>query len=159
MKRRLASVAYLAPSYDEGIAFFCDCLGFALIEDVDLGAGKRWVVVAPEGGGASLVIAQADGDRQKAAIGEAAGGRVAFFLETNDFDRDHRAFQANGVKFLEIPRREAYGTVAVFRGRVRGQMGFDPARGAAFVSVERQLLIWAAVFGLLSLRCCCWARS
>jgi catechol 2,3-dioxygenase-like lactoylglutathione lyase family enzyme len=110
----LASVAYVAPDYDEAIAFFRDCLGFALVEDIDLGADKRWVVVAPGEGGASLVIAKAAGERQLAAIGQAAGGRVAFFLETDDFERDHRAFLESGVKFLEAPRHEAYGTVAVF---------------------------------------------
>lgn len=119
MQRRLASVAYVAPDYDEAIAFFRDSLGFALIEDVDLGAGKRWVVVAPDSGGASLVIAKAVGEQQRAAIGAAAGGRVAFFLETDDFERDHESFRAKGVRFLEAPRREAYGTVAVFEDAFR----------------------------------------
>jgi putative peptidoglycan lipid II flippase len=113
--RSLASVAYLAPDYDEAIAFFCATLGFELLEDNDLGGGKRWVVVAPgRARGAHLVIAKAADDRQRAAIGEAAGGRVAFFLETDDFARDHARFVAAGVKFLEAPRREPYGTVAVF---------------------------------------------
>jgi len=115
LNRSLASVAYLAPDYDEAIAFFRDALGFALVEDKDLGGGKRWVVVAPSrGAGANLVIAKAADERQRAAIGEAAGGRVAYFLETDDFERDHAAFAARGVKFLEAPRREPYGTVAVF---------------------------------------------
>jgi catechol 2,3-dioxygenase-like lactoylglutathione lyase family enzyme len=113
-KRSLASVAYLAPDYDAAIAFFCGALDFKLIEDKDLGGGKRWVVIAPGRAGAQLVIAMADGDRQRAAIGEAAGGRVAFFLETDDFARDHARFVARGVEFLEAPRHEAYGTVAVF---------------------------------------------
>ena len=114
VQRRLASVAYVAPDYDEAIAFFRDSLGFALVEDVDLGAGKRWVVVAPGDGGASLVIARATDERQLAAVGQAAGGRVAFFLETDDFERDYQAFRSRGVKFLEAPRHEPYGTVAVF---------------------------------------------
>jgi len=115
LNRSLASVAYLAPDYDQAIAFFCDTLGFELVEDKDLGDGKRWVVVAPgRDRGAHLVIAKAADDRQRAAIGEAAGGRVAYFLETDDFARDHARFVARGVPFLEPPRREPYGTVAVF---------------------------------------------
>ncbi len=106
MKRSLASVAYLAPDYD--------ALDFELVEDQDLGDGKRWVVIAPGRDGAQLVIAKAADDRQRQAIGEAAGGRVAYFLETDDFARDHARFVARGVEFLEAPRREAYGTVAVF---------------------------------------------
>jgi catechol 2,3-dioxygenase-like lactoylglutathione lyase family enzyme len=113
--RRLAGVAFLAPEYDSAIAWFCRALGFELIEDSDLGAGKRWVVVAPDRyTGARFVIAKADDARSLAAVGEAAGGRVAYFLETDDFTRDHQAFIKRGVKFLEAPRREPYGTVAVF---------------------------------------------
>lgn len=112
---RLAAVAFLVPDYDEAIAWFRDALGFALIADVAQGRGKRWVVVAPPGGrGASLVLAKAEGDRQIAAIGAAAAGRVGYFLETEDFARDHAAFLAAGVRFLEAPRTERYGTVAVF---------------------------------------------
>ena len=95
MARRLASVAFLAPDYDSAIAWFCQALGFELIEDSDLGAGKRWVVVAPDRhAGARIVIAKAADARQLAAVGEAAGGRVAYFLETDDFFRDHEAFIA-----------------------------------------------------------------
>jgi uncharacterized glyoxalase superfamily protein PhnB len=71
--------------------------------------------VAPKGAEARLLLAVADGDAQRAAIGNQTGGRVAFFLETDDFDRDHAAFAARGVTFMEAPRREDYGTVAVFR--------------------------------------------
>jgi catechol 2,3-dioxygenase-like lactoylglutathione lyase family enzyme len=112
LSRRLASVAYVAPDYDEAIAFFREKLGFALIEDVALGEDKRWVVMAAGADGATLVIAKAANERQRNAIG--AGGRVAFFLETDDFEADHAAYLARGVKFLEAPRHESYGTVAVF---------------------------------------------
>lgn len=115
MPRRLASIAFVAPDYDEAVAWFCDALGFVLVQDVDLGDGKRWVEVAPDRDhGASLIIAKAADERQIRAIGEAAGGRVGYFLETDDFSRDHAAFAARGVRFLETPRREPYGTVAVF---------------------------------------------
>lgn len=115
MTQSLAAIAFVAPDYDEAIAWFRGALGFEVIEDASLGPGKRWVVVAPPGGrGARLVIAKAADDRQRAAIGQAAGGRVAYFLETDDFDRDHAAMTARGVKFLEAPRYESYGVVAVF---------------------------------------------
>jgi len=111
----LAMVTLVVAAYDEAIAFYCGRLGFSLIEDTDLGGGKRWVVVAPEGGrGARLLLAEARRGEQQAAIGRQAGGRVGFFLETDDFARDFAAFTAAGVKFLEAPRREDYGTVAVF---------------------------------------------
>ena len=115
MTKSLAAVAFLVPDYDDAIAWFRGALGFDLIEDAPLGEDKRWVVVAPPGGeGARLLLAKAADAPQRAAIGAAAGGRVAYFLETDDFSRDHAAMGARGVRFLESPRREAYGTVAVF---------------------------------------------
>lgn len=115
MRRTLATVAYLVRDYDEAIAWFTGVLGFDLVEDTDLGGGKRWAVVAPNhGGGARLLLARAATPEQEAAVGNQAGGRVFLFLETDDFDRDHALFSSRGLAFREAPRREAYGTVAVF---------------------------------------------
>ena len=114
MSQILASVTLLVPDYDTGIAFYVDQLGFDLIEDTRLSDTKRWVRVAPRGAQSSLLLAKADGPTQEAAIGNQAGGRVGFFLHTDDFARDHDAMIANGVTFREAPRHERYGTVAVF---------------------------------------------
>lgn len=118
--RRLATVTLVVADYDEAIGWYTEKLGFQLVDDVDLGGGKRWVTVSA-GGGARLLLARADvfpagaaGSAQKAAIGNQTGGRVAFFLETGDFARDHAAMKERGVEFREAPRHEAYGTVAVF---------------------------------------------
>jgi catechol 2,3-dioxygenase-like lactoylglutathione lyase family enzyme len=110
---RISLTALLVRDYDEAIGFYVGKLGFVLAEDTDMGGGKRWVVVRPQGSEAGLLLAQATGG-QAAQIGDQAGGRVFLFLETDDFDRDHAAWTAAGVSFLEAPRREAYGTVAVF---------------------------------------------
>lgn len=100
--------------YDEAIDWLTRCLGFELAEDIDMGGGKRWVVVTPPGGrGAALVLGKAV-DEQRAAIGKQAGGRVFLFLETDDFARAHARMSAEGVRFREEPRHEPYGTVAVF---------------------------------------------
>jgi catechol 2,3-dioxygenase-like lactoylglutathione lyase family enzyme len=118
---RLGLVTFVAREYDEAIGFFVGKLDFELVEDTDMGDGKRWVVVVPASGsnsglnsGASLLIARAVTDTEKASVGNQAGGRVAFFLNTDNFDRDHANWSARGVKFREQPRHEVYGTVAVF---------------------------------------------
>ena len=113
--QRLALVALLVPDYDTAISYYTIKLGFDLLEDSDLGEGKRWVRVAPKGSGTAFLLAKASDPDQIAAIGRQGGGRVWLFLETDDFERDHAAFQANGVMFEEHPRRESYGAVAVFR--------------------------------------------
>ena len=110
---RLGLVTYVAREYDEAIGFFVGKLGFTLVGDTDMGDGKRWVVVSA-GDGASLLIARADGEQQEASVGNQTGGRVGFFLQTDNFDRDFAEWTSRGVKFHEQPRREVYGTVAVF---------------------------------------------
>ncbi len=129
MAHNLAAIAFLAPDYDEGIAWFRDRLGFSLLEDRPLGGGKRWVVVGdPQRLGARFVVAKAEGERQLAAIGAQAGGRVAYFLETDDFARDFSRFSENGVEFVEsAAARSLWGRRGV-QGPVGRQMGSHPAR-------------------------------
>lgn len=111
---RVATVALVVRDYDEAIAFYVEKLGFELIADTPLAPGKRWVLVAPAGGGARLLLAQAGDDEERSRIGNQTGGRVGFFLETEDFAADHARFTRKGVKFHEAPRHEPYGSVAVF---------------------------------------------
>ncbi|MFN0058908.1 MAG: VOC family protein [Planctomycetota bacterium] len=116
-KQYLALVALVVRDYDEAIDFFTKTLGFDLREDTFLpDEGKRWVVVAPTGvSGPGLLLARAVGDNQVSRVGDQTGGRVAFFLYTDDFWRDYRKYQENGVVFVREPKVANYGTVAVFR--------------------------------------------
>lgn len=116
MQQGLHAVTLVVPDYDDAIAFYTKTLRFQLTRDIDLGEGKRWVLVTPHGSdGAALLLAKADGDSQRAAIGNQTGGRVGFFLRTDDFARDHADMLANGVRFEEEPRHEPYGIVAVWQ--------------------------------------------
>ncbi len=115
MTQKLALLSILVPDYDDGIAFFVGKMGFDLLEDTDLGQGKRWVRVAPAGAQTAFLLAKAVGDQQVDAIGNQGGGRVWLFLQTDDFDGDYARMQDNGVQFEEAPRNEPYGKVAIFR--------------------------------------------
>ncbi|MCC5094153.1 MULTISPECIES: VOC family protein [Xanthomonas] len=116
MKRRIALTTLLVADYDAAIAWYTGALGFQVLEDRALGEGKRWVVIGPGSTrDAGLLLAQPADAAQQARIGDQTGGRVDHFLYTDDFWRDHAAMQAFGVEFLETPREEPYGTVAVFR--------------------------------------------
>lgn len=108
-------VTVVVREYDEALRFYVDALGFAVQEDTELSAGKRWVVVVPPGdGGTGLLLARAATDAQRQRVGDQTGGRVAFFLDTDDFVGDYKRMRVAGVRFVEQPRREVYGTVAVF---------------------------------------------
>jgi len=115
MSRSVSAISLLVPDYDAGISFYVGRLGFTLVEDTPLDDGKRWVLVSPDDGAQTrLLLARAADSAQRAAIGNQTGGRVFLFLKTDDFDADHERFAAAGVRFLEAPRDEAYGKVAVF---------------------------------------------
>ena len=116
IQRSLSGVTVIVPSYAEGLACFRDKMGFGVLEDVDLGGGKRWLVVAPANSSqARLILAQPGNDQQRQAMGQQVGDRVGFFLQTDDFDRDFADFIRSGIEFQEAPRTEPYGKVAVFR--------------------------------------------
>ncbi len=108
-------VTLLVHDYDAARDWYCHRLGFAVVEDAGLPGGKRWLVLAPPGGaGARLLLARAATPAQAARVGDQTGGRVFLFLHTDDFARDFALWSARGVVFREPPRRESYGTVAVF---------------------------------------------
>ena len=125
---RVDLVAVVVRDYDEAIAFYVDRLGFELIEDTaqpEHGATtgsessdehdvRRWVVVRPRGGGTGILLARAATPDQRARVGDQTGGRVFLFLESDDFWSDHARMTTAGVRFVEQPRSESYGTVAVF---------------------------------------------
>ncbi|MFB9249632.1 VOC family protein [Sphaerisporangium melleum] len=115
---RIDLVALVVPDYDLAIAFFVDVLGFELAEDspslTNDGRPKRWVVVRPPGAETGILLAQADGERQTAAVGNQVAGRVGFFLRVDDFDAAYERMTAAGVEFVTVPRTEPYGRVAVF---------------------------------------------
>ncbi len=115
MPRSIRALTLVVRGYDEAIAFYRDVMRFDLVEDTPMPGGKRWVVVAPRGGGgAQLVLARAANPEQVARIGDQTGGRVFLFLHTDDFEADVEHLRANGARFTEAPREEAYGRVVVF---------------------------------------------
>ncbi|WP_282078063.1 VOC family protein [Epibacterium ulvae] len=116
MTQKMAHVALVVRDYDEAIAYYTDVLGFDLIEDTyQPEQDKRWVVVRPNGGGCSLVLARASKREQDSFVGNQAGGRVFLFLQTDDFWRDYEAYKKRGVVFERDPSVAEYGTVAVFQ--------------------------------------------
>ena len=136
MARNVAMVTIVVPEYAAGRAFYEGILGFDCLVDQDLGQGKRWVVVAPGTSGARLLLAKASVPRQAARIGDQTGGRVAFFLETDDFANDYANLVRAGVHFEEAARSESYGRLAVFRDPFGNRWDLieparlDTARGA-----------------------------
>jgi catechol 2,3-dioxygenase-like lactoylglutathione lyase family enzyme len=116
MQQSILHVALVVRDYDEAIAFFTKKLHFTLVEDTYIPEqDKRWVLVRPPGGaGTNILLARPSTVEQAALVGNQTGGRVTFFLSTDDFWRDYRAMTAAGIRFVREPKTEAYGTVAVF---------------------------------------------
>ncbi len=112
----IVHTALIIDEYDQAKDFYCNILGFKAIEDRVLPSGKRWVrLQAPGGGGSDILLSRAADDKQRAAIGNQTGGRVLFFLHTNDFESDYSLFKSKGVEFVEGPFDQPHGKVAVFK--------------------------------------------
>lgn len=115
MKQHIAHISLVVTDYDEAITFYTQKLNFRLVEDTVLSATKRWVLVAPPGSdGCQLLLAKAATDEQRSRVGNQTGGRVGFFLFTDDFLRDYQQLLANDITIVREPTTEPYGTVAVF---------------------------------------------
>ena len=111
-------MAVIVDDYDRAIGFFVDVLGFELVEDVPSltndGRPKRWVVVRPPGAHTGLLLAKADGEQQRDAVGSQFAGRAGLFLRVDDFDAMHVRMLDRGVEFVTGPRDEPFGRFAVF---------------------------------------------
>jgi catechol 2,3-dioxygenase-like lactoylglutathione lyase family enzyme len=114
MNNRIFQVAIVVKDYDEAIEFYTRKLGFDLLEDTALSPDKRWVRVAPKGSECCILLAKAGNDKQIASIGNQTGGRVSFFMHTDDFWREYNQMTGQGVHFIRTPKQEEYGIVAVF---------------------------------------------
>jgi catechol 2,3-dioxygenase-like lactoylglutathione lyase family enzyme len=119
----LGMITLLVDDYDEAIDYYTNVLGFTLVEDTPLSETKRWVVVSPSEG-ARLLLAKATDESQMAAIGNQTGGRVSFFLYTDNFDRDYERLSAQNVAFTESPRIETFGKVVVFADKYGNKWDF-----------------------------------
>lgn len=116
IKQRISNIALVVENYDDAIEFYTQKLNFELVENTDLGGGKRWVQISPPNAeGTNILLAKASNEQQQQSIGNQAGGRVFLFLQTNDFWRDYEYMKSQGVEFTEQPRIEEYGTVVVFK--------------------------------------------
>ncbi|USD42788.1 VOC family protein [Vibrio sp. SCSIO 43135] len=115
IQQQIGNIALVVENYDDAIDFYTNKLEFTLVEDTDLGSGKRWVQVSPpNSNGTNLLLAQASNPQQLEAVGNQTGGRVFLCLQTNDFWRDYERMTAKGITFNEQPREEEYGIVVVF---------------------------------------------
>jgi catechol 2,3-dioxygenase-like lactoylglutathione lyase family enzyme len=115
MNQSIGAVTLLVKDYDEAIEFYTRVLRFIVVADVPQGDGRRWVLLVPPGsGGCRMLLSKAKNEKELAAVGRQAGGRVFLFLHTDDFVRDYKEMMVRGVRFTETPREDKYGTVAVF---------------------------------------------
>ena len=117
MMNTLGMITIVIDDYDIAIKHYVEDLGFTLIEDTELSAEKRWVVVAPSLEGAKILLAKAANDAQTAAIGNSTGGRVGFFMYTTSFKETYETYKSHGIEYIETPRQEKYGQVVVFKDR------------------------------------------
>ncbi len=98
------------PVTDQGRAlrFYVETLGFGLRLDVPIGRGKRWIVVAPPAGTATIALVASNDDLP-------TGIETGVRLVSTDVAGDHVALQAEGVEVDDILRWEGVPPMFSFR--------------------------------------------
>lgn len=115
MRQDISAITLLVDDYDPAIKYFTETLSFTLTEDKPINQNLRFVLLTPKGSMTSLLLAKAQTDEERRLIGKQAGNHVFMILHTDDFSRDHALMQTKGINFIESPRKEPYGTVAIFK--------------------------------------------
>jgi catechol 2,3-dioxygenase-like lactoylglutathione lyase family enzyme len=131
MDRKLVHISILVNDYDEAIRFYVEKLDFELVEDTKLNEQKRWVLVKPRGSGTCcLLLAKAQGEKQRSYVGSQSGGRVFLFLETDDFERDYQNLIKQEIRIVREPSDEDYGRVLVFEDLYGNQWDLIQYKGS-----------------------------
>lgn len=116
MNRIVKHITLIVNDYDEAIEFYTQKLDFNLIEDTEISENKRWVLIGPKGNSDfSLLISKASNEIEQKAIGNQSGNLVFLIMHTDNIDRDYIQFQNEGVVFIQAPKPQAYGKVAIFK--------------------------------------------
>ncbi len=106
--KQILTVGIPVTDQDRARSFFVDTLGFGLHLDVPIGPGKRWIVVAPPAGTATIaLVASTDG--------LPSGIETGIRLVSTDVGGDHVALKAEGVDVGDILRWEGVPPMFAFR--------------------------------------------
>ena len=104
----LLTVGVPVTDQDRAISFYVDTLGFDQRLDVPIGDSKRWIVVAPPRGTATIA-------RVASSEGMPAGVETGIRLISHNVDTDHAALRATGVDADEILRWQGVPAMFAFR--------------------------------------------
>jgi len=115
MQHHISAITLLVDDYDSAIKYYTETLSFVVTQDRCIGEDARFVLLTPQSSTTSLLLAKADSSEEQALIGKQAGNRVFMIMHTDDFWRDHALMKSKGVTFMEQPREEPYGIVAIFK--------------------------------------------
>ncbi len=80
---------------DRALEFYTGTLGFTLVSDLPMGPGRRWVMIAPPGGGAAITLVTWFPSM-------AAGSVKGTVLETDALEADIDALRGKGVEIGDI---------------------------------------------------------
>jgi catechol 2,3-dioxygenase-like lactoylglutathione lyase family enzyme len=109
----LQKFTVLVKDQQEAILFYCQKLGFELLEDKQITKEKRYVVLGCKLQKSFQIVLAKANENELSLIGKQAGGKVFFYLFSNNFEKDYELLKDNGVKFLEEPRNESHGKVVI----------------------------------------------
>jgi lactoylglutathione lyase len=106
--KKVLTVGVPVTDQDRALRFYVETLGFDERLDVPIGEGKRWIVVAPPEGTATIALVAS-------TEGVPAGVNTGIRLISGDVAGDHAALRAGGVEVDDILRWEGVPPMFSFR--------------------------------------------
>jgi catechol 2,3-dioxygenase-like lactoylglutathione lyase family enzyme len=93
---------------DKALKFWTELMGFKVMTDQPMGPGQRWIELGVGSGPTFLVLFTPEGHEDR--IGSFFNGSFA----CDDVEATYRQLSAKGVKFTQQPKKEDWGTSALF---------------------------------------------
>jgi catechol 2,3-dioxygenase-like lactoylglutathione lyase family enzyme len=106
--RQIKFVGVPVRDQDRALSFWTEKMGLKVATDQAMGPGQRWIELSIPGAETRLVLFTPDGQQDR--IGTFFNGS----FETADVEKAYEEMKGRGVEFRSPPKKEPWGTSAIF---------------------------------------------
>jgi predicted enzyme related to lactoylglutathione lyase len=108
MIKRIKFVGVPVRDQDRALAFWRDKMGFRVVTDQPMGPGMRWIEMGVPGAQTGIALFTPEGHESR------IGSFTGLSFGCDDVERTHKELSERGVEFTRPPKKESWGTSAIF---------------------------------------------
>ena len=109
MLKRIKFVGIPVRDQQKALEFWTQLVGFQVATDQPMGDGQRWIEIRIPGAQTGMALFTPKGHEDR------IGTFQSISFVADDVEQTHRDLSARGVEFVQPPRREPWGTSAIFK--------------------------------------------